>query len=150
MSAIHEAYDLAEFARNEFEQGRVSPVILEAMYADYNPEVEDVAEFVRSGLESFSKGNTEGACGLASLYLIHLYSKAKLDHGIPWQGSYYDLKTRQYVNHTFALMNTVGKVDITADQFQDGPRVSVGPVEFPWSYTDNLHRVVRVPMKLAA
>ncbi len=105
--------EVAQKIRSDFEAGVIDQELLVELYKGYK-DVGDTVQFVTKAREIFPNGN----CGLASLYL-----KEKLG-GEVVQGKY------GKHNHTFLFVDgTV--IDITADQF-GGPKVYIGPLQFPW------------------
>lgn len=107
--------------RKQFEDRQIDQKVLERLYAEYNPDVGDVALFVQRACELFPNLN----CGLASVYL-----KEILNLGTVTQGKYRDQ------DHTFLLIEDEQKnptvVDVTSDQY-GGPPVYVGPLQAPWA-----------------
>lgn len=104
--------------RKQFEAGITDRELLIELYREY-ADAGDTSQFVNKARNIFPLGN----CGLASLYL-----KRELG-GEVVQGKYGEH------NHTFLLIDDT-VVDITADQF-GGPKVYVGPLQFPWSLMRN-------------
>jgi len=107
---------LAAEARLAFEADNIAPVLLEDLYTHYNPEVKDVAGFIKKASGLFPTAN----CGITSLYLQHKLKAGEIING-----------TYGSNGHTFLLIDTL-VVDITADQF-GGPSVYVGSLEKPWA-----------------
>lgn len=108
---------LALKARQDLGNGTVDKKLLAELYREYNPEIEDVDNYVAVGLSMFPRL----CCGLASTYLKHT-----IGHG--------EITTGQYSGqlHTFLLVDSK-LVDITSDQF-GGPPVYVGYMKKPWKF----------------
>lgn len=107
--------NLAREVRMKLQNKEVSNSLLESLYQSYNP-IEDVSSFVQKALRIFPALN----CGLASIYMHHIYPES-----IIIQGFYGNER------HTFLAVQDNIILDITADQF-GGPKVYVGPLRHPW------------------
>lgn len=104
-------------ARTLFDNGRIAPASLAALYKAYNPTVRNPTLFAQRAIGIFPKLN----CGLASAYL-----RRAIGRGIIVRGYY------ATHSHTFLLVDNNTIVDITADQY-GGPRIYVGRLTYPWT-----------------
>src|SRR5262245_25798387 len=102
-------------SRKAFEDQTIPTALLGNLYLEYNPDVGRIERFLRRAAETFPTYN----CGLATVYLKHVYGGGEVVNG------FYDGH-----DHTFLKLGGMA-VDITADQF-GGPRVYVGTLDLPW------------------
>jgi hypothetical protein len=109
----------AHEARQAFESKSIARPLLRKLYLDHNPSVLDIDNYLDFTARIFPKGN----CGLASIYLQHMFSS-----GTVVEGAY--CQERSIEPHQFLMIEGL-TVDITADQF-GGPAVYVGPLQLPW------------------
>lgn len=101
--------------RAHFTKKELDYPVLTTLYQKYNPQ-ENIELFITRSKELFPFLN----CGLASLYLQHIFGKGSIING-----SYKGYK------HTFLLLSKNLIVDITADQF-GGPPYYIGSIIEPW------------------
>lgn len=122
-AALH---DKAHEVRFAFELGEFDVAVARRAYSAYAPDI-DVDLFLSRARALFPALN----CGLCSTYL-----GAVLGCGTVRRGKY------DAEDHTVLAVGSL-IVDITADQF-GGPRVYVGPPQFPWRFADvEPRRVIR-------
>ncbi len=121
LSSLCEMEKIVTETRILFENHEVNRQLLQSLYHDYNPGLENLNLFVEKAEELFPYLN----CGLATVYLRELLKTGRIING-----NYKDN------NHTFLLLeNDVNKIfiiDITADQY-GGPSIYVGPLQAPWT-----------------
>lgn len=126
MSGLGEIFLVANQARADFEEKQISRDLLARLYLAYKPEVitpeRGITDFLDAAEASFPRDN----CGLASVYLKHQLGAGEVVTGE------YDRKLHSFllVSGLVTIENLV--VDITADQFQGGPPVYAGALEYPW------------------
>ncbi len=112
---INEVRLIATKTRQDFENGALDTKLLIDLYQSYN-RLKNPREFVTRAQKMFPNLN----CGLASVYLKHLFKKGEII-----KGKYAD------ESHTFLQLDNNLIVDITADQY-GGPPIYVGPITPPY------------------
>jgi len=115
-------YEQATAARAALRAGGVPRELLAALYTQYDSAVE-IDAFLDEAARIFPTGN----CGLASVYLQHLYGIGSVRRG------YYNGQRHTFLCLYPSQANDI-IVDITADQF-GGPKIYVGPLRAPWTLT---------------
>lgn len=109
--------NLANETREQFELHQIPRELLGQLYTEYNPHLLDTREFLEAAEYLFPRLN----CGLATVYLAFAYDGPSEFIQGAFEGE----------SHTFLR---VGKtvVDITADQYQGGPRIFAGEPTNSW------------------
>lgn len=119
--SLYEMEKIVTETRILFENHEVNRQLLQNLYHDYNPGLENLNLFVEKAEELFPYLN----CGLATVYLREVLKIGRIING-----NYEDNK------HTFLLIeidiNKILIIDITADQY-GGPSIYVGPLQAPWT-----------------
>ena len=126
---LREIFETAAAVRQEFETTTYDRDRLKKLYLAYDPKVVTPEHGIDDFIDGAEKTFPKGSCGLASLYL-----QDRLGVGEVITGTYTGkLHTFLALPKIIIARKKLIIVDTTADQFEGGPSVYVGPLVYPWS-----------------